>query len=432
MSAAIAYADDTPAARTRTTAWTLRALAAVAQSRLAVLAAAALILIYRKPGVFRHPQFWAEDGTIFFRENIELGNRAFLHPYAGYLLLVPRAVAWLAGRLPSVYSPRIYRISALAILLYVVWQLAGERLPFRYKRLCALATVLVAHSGEVFLNMANVQWITGLLLIFLLIAKEPSTRRAAIVDFATLVLAGFTGPFLVLFAPLFVVRFGLGGRSRYNAALLAAALLVAAAHACFMLFAAHGNDSSSGEAPRTYVLAELVFKTIFASGSGALFFGDYMSAGGPSRPVVVAVSICACLLILSQSDARRWRLAALLLVVGALISAAAIFKARTSASALWCIANAPVAGDRYRYLPRMMVLWGLLLALECNGWRRVAAAMLLGLCAFGSANFFCAPLEVDYHWRQYAARIDRGESVDVPIPPSRTIHFRGKNRQKSD
>ena len=129
MSHANALSTDVAGMPERIKAWPLSAIAAVAQNRAVMLAFSTLILFYRKPGTLHNPQFWAEDGTTFFRENIERGAWAIFQPYAGYLLVIPRIVAWLAGLLPSVYAPRIYSLASLAIFLFILWQIAGPRFP---------------------------------------------------------------------------------------------------------------------------------------------------------------------------------------------------------------------------------------------------------------------------------------------------------------
>ena len=136
MSHANAFSTEAVGTAERITAWPLSVLAAVVQNRVALLAVSTLILFYRKPGTLHNPQFWAEDGTTFFRENIQRGAWAVFQPYAGYLLVIPRFVAWLAGLLPSIYAPRIYSLASLAIFLFILWQIACPAAFSLPRRLC--------------------------------------------------------------------------------------------------------------------------------------------------------------------------------------------------------------------------------------------------------------------------------------------------------
>ena len=50
-----------------------------------------IVIISRRPDAILNPQFWAEDGSVFYAQAYNKGiiNSLFL-PYAGYLHAVPR------------------------------------------------------------------------------------------------------------------------------------------------------------------------------------------------------------------------------------------------------------------------------------------------------------------------------------------------------
>jgi hypothetical protein len=396
--------------------------AAMLENRITVLLAVVVILFYRKPDAFLNPQFWAEDGCVFFKENLELGWRAIFHTYAGYLHFVPRVVAWLAGYFPVAYAPCLYNLAALLVTLLVAWRLMSYRLPLRYKGACALSTVLVVHSGEVFLTITNIQWLTALLLIFLLIAEEPRTGREWIADFVTLAVAGLTGPFVIMFAPLFAFRFLRYGRSRYNWSLLAAVVLVASVHAYFFWVDRAAAIPIGGQAVGLGVVGSSIRKMLYSSVNGMLLLGGPGAGQFSLSSIMLVAAIVAWLVIVWEADRRRLCLQILLLLISTLIVAGAAYKYRYEIDLLKSICHYPV-GDRYFYLPRLMVVWGLLLALEAGSWRQVSAKALLGLCLLGSACNFRAPEQPDFKWQQYADRIGRAETVDVPIPPDWTLHL---------
>ncbi len=324
------------------------------------------------------PSFGPRTARSSFATTSCMEPRAILSPYPGYINVFPRIAAWCAGRLPCIYAPRLYGLAALAALLFVVWRLASDRFPLRFRRAAALAPVLVAHGGEVFLNLTNVQWIFELLLIFLLIAKEPQTRRAVAADFATLLLAGLTGPFLILFAPLFAFRFSFYGRSRYNACIFAAALLLALAQGLTLYFSERCPTDCRGTSERPIRLAEDTFQAVFATGSGVQFFGDYVATGEPSREVVACVAIGAWLLILSQRGQRRRHLAALLLLAGVLVAASAVYQRGARRGAL---VPRPQS-SRWRPLPLFAARDAALGPADGVGMRRLAA--VCSRCALGN------------------------------------------------
>ena len=51
--------------------------------RIATVLVALLIIYVRMPENFTRPQFWAEDGAVFFRLAHEIGARGLLTPVAG-------------------------------------------------------------------------------------------------------------------------------------------------------------------------------------------------------------------------------------------------------------------------------------------------------------------------------------------------------------
>ena len=58
-----------------------------------------------------------------------------------------------------------------------------------------LLIVIVPHSGEVFLSLTSLQWITSILILFQILQENPKNHFQAITDLIILVLVGLTGPF---------------------------------------------------------------------------------------------------------------------------------------------------------------------------------------------------------------------------------------------
>lgn len=128
----------------------------------AAVGVALLVLGARKPWALLTPQLWAEDGTIHLNDYEQSGARAFFIPYRGYLHLLPRLIAWLAGQLTDVVNwPAFYNGGALLTTALLLVRMTSRRLDLPGKPWLVLAFVLVAHSGEVFLNITNLHWLTG-------------------------------------------------------------------------------------------------------------------------------------------------------------------------------------------------------------------------------------------------------------------------------
>ena len=118
------------------------------QSARFVLVAGAILLVnvLRLPGTFLYPSFWAEDGSYFFRESIELGARSLWQPIAGLYLTLPRIVAWGASFLPLRWAPATYACAAgvLSSLSLALFSRSGFRWLLPHDRARAAASVLFA------------------------------------------------------------------------------------------------------------------------------------------------------------------------------------------------------------------------------------------------------------------------------------------------
>jgi hypothetical protein len=83
---------------------------------LGVTALLAAIIVVRRPDAVTNPQFWAEDGYVFFYENLTLGfPHALAKLYFGFPYLAHRLIAFAGGLVPFALAPRVYTTSAIAI-----------------------------------------------------------------------------------------------------------------------------------------------------------------------------------------------------------------------------------------------------------------------------------------------------------------------------
>lgn len=69
----------------------------------------------RLPGTFLFPAFWAEDGTSFFRDSIEIGVSTLWTPIVGMYMSLQRIAALLALLFPVQWAPMVYALSAGAV-----------------------------------------------------------------------------------------------------------------------------------------------------------------------------------------------------------------------------------------------------------------------------------------------------------------------------
>jgi hypothetical protein len=137
---------------------------------LGLLAAAALVgvataaISWWRLGPVARGTVWAEDGGIFLRERIALGPvDSLLHPYAGYLHLVPRLLVGLGWALPVEDYAHVMSAGAclvVGVLAAAVFVCAREVVPsWPLRVLLALLPALVPLAPyEISGNAANLHW----------------------------------------------------------------------------------------------------------------------------------------------------------------------------------------------------------------------------------------------------------------------------------
>ena len=163
----------------------------------------AAILVARRPGHLRNPQLWAEEGKIWFADAYTLGPRALLRSFGGYLNSTQRVAAALAQWADPAYVPAIFVTAAFLLTLYVAARTQSERFPLPPHVGYALAVVLVPDTFEVLLFLNNLDRITAAGLVLVLISRDARRWWGHAHDAAATVLFGLTGPYSIVFAPLF-------------------------------------------------------------------------------------------------------------------------------------------------------------------------------------------------------------------------------------
>src|SRR5437868_4626971 len=72
----------------------------------------AAIIAFRNPLPLTRAEFWAEDGSQFFGDALNLGVKGVITPFFGYHFFLCRVIAYLATFFPVVYAPLIYNGSS--------------------------------------------------------------------------------------------------------------------------------------------------------------------------------------------------------------------------------------------------------------------------------------------------------------------------------
>ena len=138
-----------------------------------LIVVAVVFSVARRPDVVLHPQFWAEDGAVWYAKAYNSEPRSLVWPVSGYLQTLPRLVALFSLLFPLAAAPLAFACFAIAIQVLPVAILISDRTceigsyPARY--FLAFLYLALPNSHELHANITNAQWalaLAALLIIF--------------------------------------------------------------------------------------------------------------------------------------------------------------------------------------------------------------------------------------------------------------------------
>jgi hypothetical protein len=364
----------------------------------------------------RDPQFWAEDGTIFFRQNLCEGTAAIDKAYAGYYHLIPRLIANVAGWLSPSFAPAIYVGAALALTALVLYLVQSPRLPLPFAPMLALAVVLTPDSLETYGNLANLQWFLALGVIAIILSRpSPSKIRACLETFFVL-LTGLTGPFVLMLLPVFAARLLLDWKNQIardrTVALTAAAGIAALGQFYTMVH----NPVATGISPNFQRMdisdVSLVAAAIFNHTFGMLLSGnsDNLSTLSWLGFIEIGVFLTIVLFSLRNSQLRFERLS--LLYFGSVVLLASLYRFQDPLIKMVPLDN----GTRYFLLPTVVASWLMISAWPEPRIGVLAKIPLVLVLLSALAGFERSPF-INYHWPFWAKKLETGSKPKIPINP---------------
>ncbi len=404
---------------------------------LTLLLLACLVYV-RRPEALNNPQFWAEDGGLLFQDNQDLGLSAIFLP-KGYLLVAQRLLAAVAGFWGAALAPLIYHLFALFSTLLVGLYILRSRVGISIagKSLMVLSLALIPHSGEVFLNLCGVQIFTACLLVILALQGEPVRQRDIVIDLLLLVLAGLSGPYILIISPLFVFRCFYAGWTKHNIRLLA--VVVGLVTVQGTIFATSFRMATT-EAPWSSSISDwwttigivipghlwLGWLSDFAPHDTFMVFYDRLvmtphksvtNLVPPSAFLVLTPVILLVLVYITKTSGRRFPIyicfAATVLFFGA--SLIDNKDDPTRIFIFWGI-------GRYFYHPYLCATWALIFRVSektIGPWSpaKLAASVLLVLTIISASSNFVWPALPDLHWREYVEMRNPSEETVIPTNP---------------
>jgi hypothetical protein len=384
--------------------------------------ACAVVLFARRPDLVTTPQFYAEDGVIFFRDATITGVASLFAPYAGYHQLGARAIALLALPLPAAVQPAAYAwlgiglaaacCAALAPLLRGVVRDAGLR------AFTALGVAAAIPSNEIIGNVASLQWYLHVPMFAATLVALPA--RAATVARIAAIVIGATTPQGLLAAPVaaFLWWRRRPGYDPWVATLYAGASLLNVVTA--------PRDAVGRATP--HVVEAIGTATAFRVGDTLAFgktFAEALAASATGAGVALGLGVLAALVL-----ALAWRRGAAVAGVFAyaIVAPVALVLATRAIGAAGYAGYAFFGADRYFIAPCTAgVVAVAMLAGTIRGALLARAAAVAALSYGAYANFPEPQSLPDEHWAAAAPALDAWRAdrdggapapeTTAPIPP---------------
>lgn len=392
-----------------------------------------LLLVLRRPDAVTNPQFWAEDGVVFYASQVlHPGIPTLFETYKAYLHLIPRLAMAFAAPFPAAASPLITNLLALAITAFCcsLFSLNRYRYLVRSDSLRIAVCLVIATAFQANELIGNITCVhCWALLAALLAVAQPYRGKSAWLLAIAALFAGLSDPAVVMLLPLalwLAIR-----RPDTLPAALAIGLASLAQAAVFL----HAGSAERGPGPQDSIgaiagssLSALVYRTELVPMFG---IGPVMSRPArdfiPVLLITLALSAVWLTTLWWQLDTTKRRI---LLTAVYLSIASVVMVVAGRSMAPNFLPTGITTWDGERYFLFGSSLFAFLVALSIErwiSWKRARALLLIAVFAYGIRGNFRATPFTDFHWNQYTADIDRWRSdrraghptpaVLVPINP---------------
>lgn len=386
-----------------------------------VAAATFVLLLSRRLDFIQRPAFWAEDGVVFFCDQLTLGAGALLEPYAGYLHTVPRLLAAALSLLPFAWAPLGYTLVATAIsALCCAWVTRAE---FRRavlgdgaRALLAVWLACMPTGTETVGNLTNLQWHLVWWSFLVVAGPAPRTRGGAAAAMTCLVLVGASAPGVLALVPLLAARAAVTRRSSYLWVAVGWVALVGLAW-----WSGRPGPEPAIEVPIVKGVARLLGRFAmepFVGEQDPFALVHHLRDRVPAFCGVVVV--CASVVAWRVRSARPW-----IAQAWAFVACYAVVVSLGRPTLLDYLSKVRIGGGGRYFVPTASVV-GLLLVMAASIPRphRIWAAVCVGaLLTPAAVRSFACPDASDDAWPSCAAaleqaRQDRGTtSVTIPARP---------------
>jgi hypothetical protein len=394
------------------------------RQQVAVFAAAALLVFSRLPSFLLHPQFYGEDGPVWYAQAYNLGwLHSLVLPDGGYLNTLQRLGAGLSMLVPFRWTPLVMAIFGLLIQCVPVTILLSSRCrrwgSLSTRACFALIYLCSPNAREIHIVLTNSHWHLVFAAFLLAFSSPPRGWAGRLFDIAVFAVAGVSGPFSPLLFP-FVLLFWWLRRQPWT---LVQAAITGAGAAVQLYFLTHESNRLGGALGVGVNPLIRIFggEVIGASVLGGRTFAQHSPLHDPPLLLPLlgfAVGILVYAYVLRFANLELKIFTALCIALFAVSLKSPLMEANPTR---WHgLMYAP--SFRYWFCPMMAFLWGTIWCIRYASHRLVrgVAITFLWLLPIGMLLEWEYKPYTDYHFADYAERMRvaaPGTALTTPITP---------------
>ena len=383
-----------------------------------VCLACTVMLLFRRTDAFYFPQFYAEDGKLFFADAFNEGWASLFYRANGYFHVYPRLLALLglSAGIPVFWMPTLFVIGTIGVYV-LVWFYIYKRMPTSFVQRCfaILATVYLPVGHEILMNLTNVQWLASLMIPLIVLGRPSSGKWSTALDVVILCFICTTGPFALIWSPVLALWSYAKWR---NGILTKANVITLATVGLFALIIAvalvdHGSidrDGSNAGGSMFFGALQVLFYQLFY---------PIICIHVASVPFVLQLMLSAIALVglrwlFMQLRKNEDAFGLILLIMSGVFFGITLISYRDDL----CSLSPIYVGMRNFYLPALFVVWAAL----CLPIQHVPRTVLFWCIAIGwmgiqTGAFLGRKQFEDLNWKYEAAQIGTGSERVVPLNP---------------
>jgi hypothetical protein len=383
------------------------------------------VIVLRRPDAILNPQFWAEDGAVWYANAYKDGIHSVLIPQNGYLQVISRIVAAVAQLFPFEWAPLIFNGAAIFLQTLPVNFLLSSRygmlIPNIKDRIfLSILYLALPNSWEIHANLTNAQWHLTL-LAFMVIVAQPDNRPVwRCFDAGVVLLSGLSGPFSILLSPIAAMRI-LPDRAKWSGILFLSVGACALVQILCLLFTWQARSQMLLGATPELLITILSGQVFWGALIGQKGYAWLLSSG--DWQITAAITAIIGSTVIVYSLVKGPVILRFLIIFAALIFCASLISPQASATdPQWQILGLPGVGGRYWFIPMLAFISALGWMVRGSGSLkpRLIALTILASMVVGIVSDWHHPPYADLNFRSHAQRFEAsptGTEIVIPINP---------------